>query len=135
MSTELKQIVSFYVNRLFTKGVMIDINWNPLVELKIILLLCRGVLFCVSSEISFRYFTTSSFRRSRSSPLNKKFLETLTLSTVLNFGVVYFRNDLLYKFDKKSLFFTSLGDFQIDRFLRQFNVETNCWNLGTNFSP
>ena len=36
-----------------TKGVIIDINCNPLVELKIILLLCRGVLFGVSSEIFF----------------------------------------------------------------------------------
>ena len=72
LSTELKQIVPYYDNRLMTKGVMIDINCNPLDELKIIHLLCRGVLFsCVKSEISFRYFTTSSFRRSRSSPLNR----------------------------------------------------------------
>ena len=71
LSMELKQTVPYYVNRLMTKGVMIDINCNPLVELKIILLLCRGVLFCVSSEIYFRYLTTSSFRRSRSSPLNR----------------------------------------------------------------
>ena len=71
LSTELKQTVPYYVNRSMTKGVMIDINCNPLVELKRILLLCRGVLFCVSSEISFRYFTTSFFRRSRSSPLNR----------------------------------------------------------------
>ena len=34
-----------------TKRVMIDINCNPLVELKIIIHLCRGILFCVSSEI------------------------------------------------------------------------------------
>ena len=59
LSTELKQTIAYYVNRLMTKGVMIDINCNPLVELEIILILCRGVLFCVSSEISFRYFTTS----------------------------------------------------------------------------
>ena len=52
LSTELKQTVPFYVNRLMTKGVMTDINCNPLVELKMILLLCRGV-FCVSSEIFF----------------------------------------------------------------------------------
>ena len=32
-------------------------------------------------------------------------------------------NNLLYKIDKKSLLFASLGDFPIDRFLRQFNVE------------
>ena len=55
--------------------------------------------------------------------------------TNLNFGLVYLLNDLLYGIDKKSLFFTSLGDFPIDRFFRQFNVETNCCNLGTNFSP
>ena len=71
LSTELKQTVPYNVNRLMTKEVMIDIKCNPLVELKIILLLCRGVLFCVSSEFFFRYFTTSSFRRSRSSPLNR----------------------------------------------------------------
>ena len=71
LSTELKQTVLYYVNRLMTKGVMRGINCNPLVELKIILLLCRGVLFCVSSEISFQYFPTSSFRRSRSSPLSR----------------------------------------------------------------
>ena len=61
--------------------------------------------------------------------------EILTLSPILNFGLVCFLNNFLYKIDKKSLFFTSLGDFPIDRFLRQFNVETNCCKLGTNFSP
>ena len=30
---ELKQTVPYYVNRLMTKGAMIDINGNPLVEL------------------------------------------------------------------------------------------------------
>ena len=54
LSTELKQTVPYYVNRLMAKRVMIDINCNPLVELKMILLLCRGILFCVSSEFSFR---------------------------------------------------------------------------------
>ena len=63
------------------------------------------------------------------------FFEILTLPTILNFGSVYFMTDLLYKIDKKSLFFTSLGDFPIDQFLRQFNLETNFCNLGTNFSP
>ena len=53
LSTELKQTVPYYINRLMTKGVMIDINCNPLVELKLFLLLCRGVLFCVSSECFF----------------------------------------------------------------------------------
>ena len=42
----------------------------------------------------------------------------------MSFGLVYFMNNLLYKPDKKSLFFTSLGDFPIDPFLRQFMVET-----------
>ena len=71
LSTELKQTVPYYVNRLMTKGVMIDINCNPLVEVKLILLLCRRVLFWVSSEMSSRYFTTSSFQRSGSSTLNR----------------------------------------------------------------
>ena len=48
LSTEIKQTVLCYVNRVMTKGMMIDINCIPLVELKIILLLC-----------SFCYFTTS----------------------------------------------------------------------------
>ena len=63
------------------------------------------------------------------------FFETLTLSPISNFCLLYFLNDLFYNIDKKSLFFTSLGDFPFDRLLRQFNVETNCCNLGTNFSP
>ena len=63
------------------------------------------------------------------------FFEILTLSPILNFGLVYFLNDLFNNIDKKSLFFTSLGNFPIDRFLRQFNVETNCCKLGINFSP
>ena len=63
------------------------------------------------------------------------FFEVLTLSTILNFGLAYFMNNLLYKIDRKSLFSTSLGDFPIDRFLRQFNVETNCCNLRGNFLP
>ena len=71
LSTEWKQTVPYYVNHLMTKVVIIEINCNPLVELESILLLCRGVLFCISSEISFRYFSTSSFRRSRCSPLNR----------------------------------------------------------------
>ena len=69
-------------------------------------------------------------------PFRKRisFFEILTLSPISNFCLVYFLNDLLYDIDKKSLFFTSLGDFPFDRFLRQFNVETNCCNMGTNFS-
>ena len=53
VSMELKQTVPYYVNQLMTKRVMIDINCNHLVELKIIIILCRGVLICVSSEILF----------------------------------------------------------------------------------
>ena len=70
-STELKQTVPYYVNLLLTKVLMIDINSNLLVEFKTIPLLCIGVLFCVSSEMSFQFFTTSSLRRSRSSRLNR----------------------------------------------------------------
>ena len=69
LSTELKQTVLYYVNRLMRKGVMIYINCNPLVEFKIFLPLCGGVPFCVSSDFFFRYFTTTSFRRSRCSLL------------------------------------------------------------------
>ena len=54
------------------------------------------------------------------------FFEILTLTPILNFGLVYFLNDLLYKIDKKIAVFHISGDFPIDRFLRQFNVETNC---------
>ena len=71
LSTQLKLIAPYYVNPLMTKGVMIDINYNALVELKISLLLCRGVLFCISSENFFQFFTTSFFRKSQSSPLNR----------------------------------------------------------------
>ena len=46
-------MVLYYVNCLMTKTVMIDINCNPLVELKIIPLLCRRVLYCVISAIFF----------------------------------------------------------------------------------
>ena len=53
LSTELKQTVLYYVNRLMLKGAMIDINCNPLVELKIILLLCPGVLFVLVLKFLF----------------------------------------------------------------------------------
>ena len=42
-------------------------------------------------------------------------------------------NNFFYKIDKKSIFFTSLGDFLVDRLLRQFYEETNCGNLRTHF--
>ena len=58
------------------------------------------------------------------SSVNKIFFRN-SLSPTLNFGLVYFMNDLLYKIDKKSLFFTSLGVFPIDRFLRQFRNSFN----------
>ena len=63
LSTELKQNSPYFVNRLIIKEVRIGIKCNPVVELKIILILCRRDLFCVNSEISFRYFTTFYFRR------------------------------------------------------------------------
>ena len=56
-STELKQNFPYFVNRLIIKKVRIGIKFNPVVELKIIHILCRRDLFCVNSEISFRYFT------------------------------------------------------------------------------
>ena len=34
---------------------------------------------------------------------------------------------------KNLIFFLFLGDFPVNRFLRQFNLETNCCNLGTIF--
>ena len=40
LSTDLKIFFPYYVNHLMTKVVLIDINCNPLVELKIILILC-----------------------------------------------------------------------------------------------
>ena len=71
LSKELEQTDSYYVNRLMTKGVITDINCKPFGELKIVLLLCSEVLLRVSSDISLRYFTTSTFRRSFSSPRSK----------------------------------------------------------------
>ena len=87
LSTEWKQTVPYYVNHLMTKVVLMDINCNPFVELESILLLCRGVLFCISSEISFRYFSTSSFRRSRSSPLNR-FTKYSLRNWMKSFGIL-----------------------------------------------
>ena len=91
-----------------------------------------GAFFVDNAEkakISFLNCGLNPFRN------GKVFFEILALSSFLNFGLVYFLEDLLYNIDKKSLFFTSLVDFPIDRFLQQFNVETSCCNLGTNFSP
>ena len=42
--------------------------------------------------------------------------EILTLSPILNFSLVYFMKDLFNKIDKKSQFFTSLGNFQLINF-------------------
>ena len=71
LSKELEQTDPFYVNHLMTKGVITDINCKPFGELKIVFLLCSEVLLRVSSDISLRYFTTSTFRRSFSSPRSK----------------------------------------------------------------
>ena len=57
LSTDLKQTVPYYVNCLMTNVVIKDINCKHLVELEIILLLCKGNHFCVNSEIFFRNFT------------------------------------------------------------------------------
>ena len=71
LSKELEQTDPYYVNRLMTKGLITDINCKPFGELKMVLLLCSEVLLRVSSDISLRYFTTSFFRRSFSSPPSK----------------------------------------------------------------
>ena len=44
-----------------TKGVITDINCKPFGHLKIVLLLCSEVLLRVTSDISLRCFTTSTF--------------------------------------------------------------------------
>ena len=71
LSKELEQTDPYYVNRLMTKGVITYINCKPFGELKTVLLLCSEVLLRVSSDSSLRYFTTSTFRRSFSSPRSK----------------------------------------------------------------
>ena len=70
-SKELEQTDPYYVNRLMTKGVITNINCKPFGELKILLILCSEVPLRVSSDISLRFFTTSTFRRSFSSPRSK----------------------------------------------------------------
>ena len=45
VSTELKKTVPYYVNRIMTNGVKIDIKCNLLCELKILLLLSRVFFF------------------------------------------------------------------------------------------
>ena len=67
LSKETEQTDPYYVNRLLTKRVITDINCKPFGELKIVLFLCSEVLLRVSSDISLRYFTTSTCRRSFSS--------------------------------------------------------------------
>ena len=71
LSKELEQTDPYYVNRLMTKRVITDINCKPFGELKIVLLLCSEDLLRVSSDISRRYFTTSTFQRSFSLPRSK----------------------------------------------------------------
>ena len=68
LSKELEQTDPYYVNRLMTKGMITNINCKPFGELKILLILCSEVPLHVSSDISLRFFTTSTFRRSFSSP-------------------------------------------------------------------
>ena len=71
LSKELEQTNPYYVNRLMTKGMITAINCKPFVEIKLVLLLCSEVVLRVSSDISLRYFTTSTFRRSFSSTRSK----------------------------------------------------------------
>ena len=68
---ELEPTDPYYVNRSMTKGVITNFICKPFGELKILLLLCSEVLLRVSSDNSLRYFTTSTFRRSFSSPRSK----------------------------------------------------------------
>ena len=51
-----------------TKRVIRDVICEPFGELKIVLLLSSETLLRVISDISYRFFTTSTFRRSCSSP-------------------------------------------------------------------
>ena len=64
LSKELEQTDPYYVNRFGTKGVISEISCKPLGELKAVLLLSSEVLLRVISDISLRYFTTPTFRRS-----------------------------------------------------------------------
>ena len=48
----------------------------------------------------------------------KKFFEVLTLSPTLSFGLLYFVRGLMYRFERKSVFLTSLSDFPIDQLSR-----------------
>ena len=70
-SKELEQTDLYSVNRLMAKRVIRDNNCKIFEELKIVVLLCSEILLRVSSDISLRYFTTSTFRRSCSSPRSK----------------------------------------------------------------
>ena len=65
LSKELEQTDPYYVNRLMTKGVISDIS--------------SAFVQC-SSDISLRYFTTSTFRRSCSSPCSKFTRHSLRLN-------------------------------------------------------
>ena len=62
-SKELEQTDPYYVNRLMTKGVIININCKPFGELKILLILCSEVPLRVSSDISLRFFTYVYFSK------------------------------------------------------------------------
>ena len=65
---KLEQTDPYYVNRLMTKVAITDNNCKLFGELKLVLFLCSEALLRVSSDISLQYFTTSTFRRSFSSP-------------------------------------------------------------------
>ena len=71
LSKELEQTDPYYVNRLMTKGMITYINYKLFGKLKIVFLFCSEVLHRKSSDITLRYFTTSTFRRSFSSPRSK----------------------------------------------------------------
>ena len=58
LSAELRQTATYYVNRILTNGLIIDINRNSLVELTISMLLSS---FFVLTLIFFKLFYYTSF--------------------------------------------------------------------------
>ena len=55
--------------------------------------------------------------------------KTLKLPLTLKFNFLYIVIGLLYRFERKSVFLTSLGDFSIDLMTRKFIEDTDCGNL------
>ena len=55
LSKKLEQIDPYYVNRLMTKGVIVDNNCKHFGELKKCFLLCHEVLLYASSGITLRF--------------------------------------------------------------------------------